>query len=306
MFKFVCSRLASAAIVIVGVSWAVFLLLHLIPGDPVEAMLGETASATDRAVLRRDLGLDAPLASQWGHFARGLVTLDLGTSLYGRQPIAPMIAERLPYTAVLAVTALAWALVLAVPLGVGAALRAGSVWDTAASVVSLVGVSLPNFLLGPCLIIVFSVWLGWLPIGGADEPRALVLPALCLGTALSAILARMIRGALLQVLDEDYVTAARARGLRESAVILRHALKNAALPILTVIGMQLGALLGGAVITETVFGWPGLGQLTIEAIQRRDYPVVQVCVLVISVSYVLINTLTDLAYAWLDPRINYD
>lgn len=269
-------------------------------------MLGETASATDRAVLRRDLGLDAPLASQWGHFARGLVTLDLGTSLYGRQPIAPMIAERLPYTAVLAVTALAWALVLAVPLGVGAALRAGSVWDTAASVVSLVGVSLPNFLLGPCLIIVFSVWLGWLPIGGADEPRALVLPALCLGTALSAILARMIRGALLQVLDEDYVTAARARGLRESAVILRHALKNAALPILTVIGMQLGALLGGAVITETVFGWPGLGQLTIEAIQRRDYPVVQVCVLVISVSYVLINTLTDLAYAWLDPRINYD
>lgn len=299
------SRLLAAAIVIVGVSLVVCSMIHLIPGDPVEVMLGETASQADRATLRAALGLDAPLLVQWGRTMAGLLTFDLGNSLQGQQPIAGLIAARLPYTAALAAAALLFAIALALPLGVIAALRAGTRWDTAASIGAVLGVSVPNFLLGPVLIIVFSLWLGWFPVGGHDGAGALVLPAATLGFALAAILARMVRAALLEVLGEEYIRAAHARGLPARLVLWRHVLRNAALPILTILGMQLGVLLGGAVITEMVFGWPGLGQLTVEAIQRRDYPLVQACVLVISVSYVCVNTLTDLLYAWCDPRIDF-
>ena len=300
------ARLLSAAVVVLGVSAAVFLLVHLVPGDPIDALLGEAAANADRGALRHALGLDAPLAVQWWRFVSHAATGDLGTSLGTGRPVAALVAERLPYTAALAVAALAVALAIALPLGTLAALRAGSVFDALAGAAAMLGAAVPNFLLGPLLIIVFALWLGWFPIGGADGPRAIVLPALTLGSGLAALLARMIRAALLDVLGEEHVRAARARGLAPLAILRRHVFPPAALPILTVDGAQLGALLGGAVITETVFGWPGLGQLAVEAIQRRDYPLVQASVLVISVSYVVLNTLVDMLYARLDPRLVND
>ncbi|MGR9089276.1 MAG: ABC transporter permease [Gammaproteobacteria bacterium] len=299
-------RIATAALVLLGVSSITFFLLHLVPGDPVEVMLGESASIADRETLRTDLGLDEPLGAQWLTFHRKLAGLDLGFSLYSKKPIVGVLAERVPWTIALAVTSLAIALAIALPLGILAALHPNTLWDSVAATVSLLGVSIPNFLLGPLLIIVFSIGLGWFPVSGTESPAAIVLPALTLGASLAAILARMIRASLLEVLSEEYIVSARARGLSPTTIIARHALPNAALPILTIIGLQLGALLGGAVITETIFAWPGVGQLTIEAIQRRDYPLVQACVLVISAAYVLVNTLTDLVYARVDPRISLD
>lgn len=298
-------RLLTAAIVLLGVSSITFLLLHLVPGDPVEVMLGESASIADRAALTAALGLDAPLGEQWLEFHRRLLLLDLGTSLHTGQPIAETLAARIPWTLMLALASLAIALLIAIPLGILAALRPHSMWDAGAAVVSLLGVSIPNFLLGPLLIIVFSLGLGWFPVSGNDSMAAIVLPAVTLGASLAAILARMIRAALLEVLSEEFIVAARARGLPARTIIARHALPNAALPVLTIVGLQLGALLGGAVITEMIFSWPGIGQLTIEAIQRRDYPLVQGCVLVISVAYVGVNTLTDIVYARVDPRIEF-
>ncbi|NIR30723.1 MAG: ABC transporter permease [Gammaproteobacteria bacterium] len=303
MLRFLLSRLSSALLVVLGVVCVVFLLIHLVPGDPVEVMLGESARAADRLALRRALGLDQPLHVQLLGYLGDVARLDLGTSLHSRQPIGEMLLERLPATAELTVAALAVALVVALPLGTFAATRHNSYWDFGAMSFSVLGVSIPNFVMGPLLVLTFSVSLGWLPVSGRSGPVSLVLPALTLGTALAAILSRMVRSALLEVLGQDYVRTARAKGLDERTVVLRHALRNATLPVITVLGLQLGTLLGGAVITEMVFSWPGIGSLTIEAIQRRDYPVLQACVLVISLSYVVVNTLTDLVYAWLDPRI---
>jgi len=300
---FIISRLLSAAVVLLGVSCLVFLLLHLVPGDPVEVMLGESAHAADREALRQALGLDQSLWAQLLHFLEGLLRLDLGTSLHSKRPITDMLWERIPATAELAAAALGVAVLIAFPLGVLAAVRKDTGWDYGAMGVALLGVSLPHFWLGPLLILVFSVWLGWLPVSGRDELSSLVLPALTLGTALAAVLSRMVRASLLEVLHEDYVRTARAKGLPERVVVWHHALRNALLPVVTILGLQLGVLLGGAVVTEMVFSWPGLGELTIESIQRRDYPVVQACVLLISVTYVLVNTTTDLLYAWLDPRV---
>jgi peptide/nickel transport system permease protein len=303
MHRYLLSRLVSSLVVVAGVVVLVFLLIHLVPGDPVEVMLGESAQPAERAALRHALGLDRPLPVQLGRYLQGLGRLDLGTSLHSRRPVADLIAERLPATIELAAAALAVGIVVAVPLGVLAALRQGGPWDYGAMGLALLGLSVPNFLLGPLLILGLSIGLGWLPVSGRDAPGSLVLPALTLGSGLAAVLARMLRSALLEVLHEDYIRTARAKGLGELAVVARHGLRNAALPVVTLLGLQLGALLGGALITETVFAWPGIGQLTVEAIQRRDYPVVQACVLLVSVSYVLVNTLTDLAYAWLDPRV---
>ncbi|ALP53233.1 glutathione ABC transporter permease [Candidatus Tenderia electrophaga] len=303
MLSFLVSRLASALFVVFGVTTLVFFFLHLVPGDPVEVMLGESAQAADREALRQSLGLDQPLAVQYGHYLAQLVRFDLGTSLYSQQPITEMLAERIPATAELALAALIVAVLIAFPLGVLAAVRKGSHWDQSAMGLSLLGVSIPNFLMGPILILVFSLWLGWFPVSGRDGLASLILPALTLGTAMAAILSRMVRATLLETLGEDYIRTARAKGLSERLVIWRHALGNALLPVITLLGLQLGVLLGGAVITEVVFSWPGLGQLTIESIQRRDYPVVQACVLLISLSYVVVNTLTDVLYGWLDPRV---
>jgi peptide/nickel transport system permease protein len=303
MLRFVIGRLVSAAFVVLGVVLIVFLLIHLVPGDPVEVMLGETAAPADRAALRERLELDLPLYQQCADYLLRLAQLDLGVSLYSQQPIADILAERIPATLLLAFAGLSVAVLIAVPLGILAALSKDTAWDYAAMGCAMLGISIPNFWLGPLLIILFSIQLGWLPVSGNSSPLALVLPALTLGTALAAVLSRMVRSSLLEVLGEDYIRTAWCKGLDPRTIVLRHAMSNAGLPVVTVLGLQLGALLGGAVITEMIFEWPGVGQLTIEAIQRRDYPVLQACVLVISLSYVIVNTLTDLVYAWLDPRI---
>ena len=287
-----------------GVMTIVFMLIHIVPGDPVEVMLGESAQAADREALRETLGLNLPLVTQWVNYMNGLLHLDLGTSLHTKRPVIDVLIERIPATSLLAGTSILIALIIALPMGVLAAVRKGSIWDRIAMTFSMLGVAIPNFWMGPVLILVFSLWLGWFPVSGNDQILSLVLPALTLGTALAAILSRMIRASLLEVLNEDYIRAANARGLLPSSVIWKHALKNAALPVVTILGMQLGALLAGAVITETVFSWPGIGQLTIDAIQKRDYPVIQSCVLLISLCYVVVNLFTDLVYVCLDPRIS--
>jgi len=305
MLSFLLSRLLSTFTVVLGVVTLVFLLIHLVPGDPVQAMLGETATPTDLESLRNALGLDQPLLTQWWLYITNLLQGDLGISLYSKEPILDILLERFPATLELAIAGLLVAVLLALPLGSIAALRKDTIYDNSAMVFSLLGVSIPNFWLGPMLILLFSLMLGWLPVSGREGALSLILPAITLGTALAAILARMVRSTLLEVLNEDYIRTARAKGLSESAVVIYHALRNASLPIITVLGLQLGTLLGGAVITEIIFAWPGIGQLTIESIERRDYPLVQACILLISLSYVLVNTLTDLLYAWLDPRVHY-
>ncbi len=305
MFTFLLSRLLSVLIVLFGVSTLVFLLIHIVPGDPIQAMLGENATATDQTALRIALGLDQPLWQQWGHYLTNMLQGHLGYSLYSKEPVLDLLLNRIPATALLAGAGLAVAVALAIPLGSLAAVRRDTVWDYGAMTFAMLGVSIPNFLMGPLLILCFSLWLGWLPVSGSDSATALILPAITLGTALAAILSRMVRSTLLDVLHEDYIRTAYAKGLNPRQVIWRHALRNAALPIITILGLQLGTLLAGAVITEMVFSWPGLGQLTIEAIKRRDYPVVQGCVLLISFTYVVVNAGTDLVYAWLDPRVHY-
>jgi peptide/nickel transport system permease protein len=275
----------------------------MIPGDPVEIMLGESASTADRQALRVALGLDLPIAAQFQNYLYGLSQLDFGSSIHSRRPVAELLLERLPATGLLALATLLITLSLALPLGIIAAVRRNTWWDTGAMSFSMLGISIPNFWLGPLLILVFSLWLGWFPISGRSSFASVILPALTLATGLIAVLSRMVRSSMLEVLGEDYMRTARAKGMPPGRVILHHGLRNALLPVITLLGLQLGALLAGAVITETVFSWPGIGLLTIESIQARDYPVVQACVLLISVTYVVVNLLTDLAYAWIDPRI---
>ncbi len=303
MFNYILARIFSAAIVIFGVVFIVFMLIHMVPGDPVEVMLGESATAVDREALRRALGLDQSIGQQFNQYVQGLLHFELGNSLHSRKPIAELIAGRIGPTVELGLASLLVALLIAFPLGILAALKKDRFADAGAMSFSLLGVSIPNFLMGPLLILLFSVTLGWFPVSGKSGLESLVLPALTLGTALAAILSRMIRASLLEVLHEDYIRTAKAKGLSRLRIIGLHALRNALLPVITLIGLQIGALLAGAVITEMVFSWPGLGQLTIESIQKRDYPVVQACILLISTTYVVVNTLTDIAYGLLDPRI---
>ena len=288
---------------LLGVVTLVFFLIHFIPGDPVELMLGETASRADLAKMRRDLGLDQPIAEQYGRFLSGLARADPGRSPFYRRPVHPITLDKLPATLELALAAMALTLLIAIPLGIVAAVRKGSLADRSAMLASLVGISMPNFWLGPLLIILFSLKLGWLPVSGREGAASVILPAITLGTALAALLSRMTRSAMLDVLGEDYLRTARAKGLPERTVIVKHALRNALLPILTIVGLQLGALLSGAVITEIVFAWPGIGSLLIQSIHTRDYPLVQGCVLVIALGYVAANFLTDLLYAVVDPRV---
>jgi len=303
MGHFLVARLISAGIVVLGVTSLVFFMIHLIPGDPVEVMLGESAQLADRENLRHALGLDRPLMVQWGDYFNHIVRLDFGESLHSKRPIADVMGERIPATIELTIVALLFAIAISLPLGVLAALHKDSGWDRSAMAVSLLGVSIPNFLMGPLLILLFSMYLGWLPVSGRDVSSSVILPALTLGTAMAAILSRMIRATLLEVINEDYIRTARAKGLSTFKVIFLHAMPNTMLPIITLLGLQLGALLAGAVITEVVFSWPGIGQLTIDAIQKRDYPLVQGCILLISLTYVLVNIATDVFYSVLDPRI---
>ena len=305
MAHFLLKRIMSALIGILGVISLVFFLIHMIPGDPIDVMLGESALAADREALRQGLGLHLPLYEQWWSYLAALVQADFGYSLFSGRPIVELLVERIPSTLHLSATALLIALIMALPLGVVAATRQHSVYDYGSMGFALIGISIPNFWMGPLLILVGALWLGWFPVSGQEGWNAVILPALTLGTAMAAILARMIRSSLLEILGEDFLRTARAKGLSPTKVIFIHALPNALLPILTLVGLQLGGLLGGAVITETVFAWPGLGLLMIEAIKQRDYPVVQAAVLCISITYIFVNLFTDLLYAWLDPRIDW-
>ncbi|MEE9522089.1 MAG: nickel ABC transporter permease [candidate division NC10 bacterium] len=306
MARFLVRRLLLLVPVAWGVSTLVFLLIHLTPGDPVEVMLGETALPAAKEALRHSLRLDQPLPDQYLQFLQGLVTGDLGMSLFSREPVLTRIVKALPATIELAVAGLAIALIIALPLGILAAVRRDTGLDHGSRFVALLGVSIPNFVLGPLLIIAFAIQLNWLPVSGRGGFPHLVLPALTLGMALAGILSRMVRASLLVVLGQDYIRAARAKGLSERQVILHHGLMAALIPVITIVGLQFGALLAGTIITETIFAWPGLGRLTLEAIQARDYPLVQGCVLVISFGYVIVNAMTDLVYAYVDPRIRYD
>ena len=295
-------RILQAVPTLLGVATLVFFLLHLVPGDPVDALLGESALVADREAMRHALHLDLPLIQQYTSFLGGLFTGNWGNSIVDGRGVFELIMERLPATAELAAFSLVLALVLALPLGYWAARHAGSSKDYAAMGFSLLGVSIPNFWLGPMLMLLFSVTLGWLPVSGMEAPGSIVLPAITLGTALAAILSRMARSSWLEAMSSDAMRTARASGVAENMIWWRHAARLAAVPVVTMFALQLGAVLGGAVITETVFDWPGLGLLTIESIQRRDYPLVQGCVLIIAVFYVLANLLADLLGLWLDPR----
>lgn len=306
MHRYLIRRLLLTIPVLLGVATLVFSLIHFIPGDPAQAMLGEGAAPEDVAQLRARLGLDQPLLVQYGSFLKGLASGDLGVSLRNDQPVLQQILERMPATAELAFASMAVAVLIALPLGIIAAVWRGTFVDYSAMTLSLVGISVPNFWLGPLLAIVFAVELGWLPVGGRGTLAHLVLPAVTLGAALAAILARMTRASLLEELREPYVLAARAKGVSRARAILHHAFRNSLIPIVTILGLQFGVVLTGAVITETIFAWPGIGRLLIQSISFRDYPTVQGCVLLIAVTYVGVNLLTDLTYGFLDPRIRVD
>jgi ABC-type dipeptide/oligopeptide/nickel transport system permease component len=306
VLRFLVRRLALTIPVLLGVATLVFSLIHLVPGDPALAMLGEGAAPDDVTELRGRLGLDRPLIEQYASFLRGAAAGDLGVSFRTGQPVTGMIVERVPATIELALAAMAVAIAVALPLGIVAAVRRGTPADHAAMTVALAGISIPNFWLGPMLAIVFAVELGWLPVSGRGGWENLVLPAVSLGAALAAILARMTRATLLEELRELYVRAARARGVSRRGAILRHALRNSLIPLVTIIGLQFGAVLTGAVITETIFAWPGVGRLLIQSIGFRDYPMVQGCILLIAVTYVGVNLATDVLYGVLDPRIRYE
>jgi len=281
----------------------VFLMIHIVPGDPVEQMLGEGAAPGAAAQLRHSLGLDQPLGLQYGHYLLGLFRGDLGQSFKFQAPVRQIIFERYPATLQLAFLALLVCAAVAIPAGVLAAHRRGQTPDRLIGVFTLFGLAIPNFALGPLLILLFSIEIGLLPVSGRNGLGSYVLPAATLGAALAAILTRMVRGAMLEELSADYIRTARAKGLSTTAVLFRHGLRNALIPIITILGLQFGTLLAGTIVTETIFSWPGIGRLTVQAISARDYPLLQGCILVISLSYVLVNLLTDAIYSVVDPRV---
>ena len=305
MLTLIVRRLALTVPVLIGVATLIFSLIHLVPGDPAQSMLGEGAAPEEITALRERLGLNRPLLEQYGAFIGGLVRGDLGDSLRYGTPVTSEIVARVPATLELAVASLAVGIGIAIPLGILAAVRRGSLVDHGSMALALAGISLPNFWLGPMLAIVFAVELGWLPVSGRGGLSHLVLPAITLGTALSAILARMTRAGMLEELREPYVLAARAKGVSRRQAVMKHAFRNSLIPLVTIVGLQFGAVLTGAIITETIFAWPGLGRLLVQAIGFRDYPLVQGCILFIAVTYVFVNLLTDLLYGVLDPRIRY-
>jgi ABC-type dipeptide/oligopeptide/nickel transport system permease component len=287
----------------------VFLLIHLVPGDPIVQMLGEGATASDIFALRHSYGLDAPLSQQYSHYWHGLLRADLGQSLRLHDSVTHLVLQRYPYTLALTLAALLIGIALSIPAGIASALHRSRWQDRTLGVVSLVGLSFPNFALGPILILFFSIQLGWLPVSGAGTGTTisfllhLILPAITLGLSLAAILTRMVRTAMLEELNQDYIRTARAKGLSENTVVYRHALRNALIPVLTIIGLQFGSLLAGAIVTETIFSWPGIGRLTLSAISNRDYALVQGCILAVGLTYVVVNLLTDVAYTVANPRM---
>ncbi len=304
----IAKRAATTLPVLWVVVTVVFLLIHLVPGDPIVQMLGEGATGADVSALRHAYGLDQPLGTQYWHYWRGIFHADLGQSLRLHDSVLNLVLQRYPYTLALTLGALLIGVGLAIPAGVVSATHRNGWADRAIGVGSLVGLSFPNFALGPLLILVFAIGLGWAPVSGAgngvgDFLRHLILPSVTLGLGLAAILTRMVRTSMLEEMGQDYIRTARAKGLAERTVVYKHALRNALNPVLTVVGLQFGSLLAGAIVTETIFGWPGLGRLTLSAISNRDYALVQGCILAVGLTYVVVNLLTDAAYAVADPRL---
>lgn len=306
MSAYFLKRLIATIPVVFGVTIAVFAMMHAVPGDPVEIMLGEFQTSPEQMEqLRSQLHLDEPIPEQYGRFVVGAAHGDLGTSIRTKRPVSTMIWENLPSTIELTFTGLGIALILGTVFGVLAAIRQNSWIDVASMVFAGVGVAMPSFWLGIMLTFLFSLRLRWFPAAGGGDWRHLVLPALALGLGASAVIARLTRSAMLEVMNQDYIVTARAKGLKASTVVVRHALRNALTPVVTILGLQIGALLGGSVVIETVFGRPGIGRLIVRAILEKDFPVVQGVVLFVAVGYVLINLLVDVLYAALDPRISY-
>ena len=303
MSRYFLTRILYTLPVIWLVVSLVFLLIHLVPGDPIQQMLGEGAPAADLQAARHAYGLDLPLGQQYLNYWKGVLQGNLGVSLRYNQSVSKLLRQRYPYTLQLTLAALLVAIVLSVPAGVHSARRRNDWDDRVISVVSLWGLSFPNFALGPILILLFSIKFGWLPVSGSGTFANLVLPAITMGSALAAILTRMVRTSMLEELSHDYIRTARAKGVSETRVVYHHALRNAMIPVITVLGLQFGALLAGAIVTEKIFSWPGVGRLTVDAISNRDYYVVQGCILAIGLTYVAVNFLTDLLYSALNPRI---
>ena len=306
MIRYISFRLLLALPALWLIVTMVFMLAHIVPGDPVAQMLGEGARADDLQQLRHTLGLDLPIPVQYGHYLAGVVHGDLGESFRFQQPVLQVVISHYPATLELAFVALLVCAGIGIPAGLMAAQRRGTSTDHAIGIFTLFGLSVPNFALGPVLILAFSVMLGWLPVSGRGGPLHLILPAVTLGAALAAILTRMVRTSVIEELSSDYVRTARAKGLSESAVLFRHAFRNALIPIITILGLQFGTLLAGTIVTESIFSWPGIGRLAVQAISARDYPLLQGCILMIAVSYVLVNLLTDLVYAFVDPRVRFE
>jgi ABC-type dipeptide/oligopeptide/nickel transport system permease component len=305
MLRKICLRILLSIPSIWLIVTMVFLLAHVVPGDPVQQMLGEGARAEDMDQLRHALGLDAPILTQYGRYLSGVLHGNLGESFRYQQPVTRVILSHYPATLELAFVALLMCALIAIPAGLAAAEKRGTATDRAIGVFTLLGLSVPNFALGPVLILLFSVILGWLPVSGRGGLGHIVLPAVTLGAALAAILTRMVRTAVMEELSSDYVRTARAKGLSEWAVLLRHAFRNALIPILTILGLQFGTLLAGTIVTETIFSWPGIGRLAVTAIQARDYPLLQGCILLIAISYVVVNLVTDFLYVAVDPRVRF-
>jgi ABC-type dipeptide/oligopeptide/nickel transport system permease component len=306
MIRYLSFRLLLALPALWLILTMVFMLAHIVPGDPVAQMLGEGARADDLQQLRHTLGLDLPLPVQYGRYLAGIAHGNLGESFRFQQPVLQVVISHYPATLELAFVALLVCTGIGIPAGLFAAQRRGTSTDHAIGVFTLFGLSVPNFALGPVLILVFSVILGWLPVSGRGGLAHVILPAFTLGAALAAILTRMVRTSVIEELSSDYVRTARAKGLSESAVLFRHAFRNALIPIITILGLQFGTLLAGTIVTESIFSWPGIGRLAVQAISARDYPLLQGCILLIAVSYVFVNLLTDLVYALVDPRVRFE
>jgi ABC-type dipeptide/oligopeptide/nickel transport system permease component len=303
MLRYISTRLLYMIPVLWLVVSVVFFLIHLVPGDPIQQMLGEGASSADLQAARHAYGTDVPVGRQYLNYWKGVLHGDLGRSFRFDQPVSRIIWQRYPQTLQLTVASMIVGLLIAIPAGVRSARRRNRWDDRALSFISLLGLSFPNFALGPILILFFAIYLGWLPVSGSGSFAHLVLPAITMGGALAAILTRMVRTAMLEEMNQDYIRTARAKGLSENVVVYKHALRNALVPVLTVVGLQFGALLAGAIVTETIFSWPGIGRLTISAISNRDYYLVQGCILMIGLTYVAVNFMTDFFYSLANPRI---
>ena len=312
MGRFLLSRLSQVAVVVVLVCITIFVLTNLLPGDPTVTILGEEATAEQRAKARADYGLDLPAPVRFAHWIGNAATGDLGRSLRSNEPVVRMLADRIPVTLQLTLMSIVIAILIGLPAGIVAARFRGTLLDVAASIVAMTSVAIPYFWMGVLLIMLFALKLAWLPPSGyvpfLSDPvgnlKLMILPSLTIGTAFAALIMRQTRASLLQVLSQDYIRSARAKGLSEPAVLLRHGLRNALIPVVTVIGLQIGSLLGGAVVTETVFSLPGLGRMMVNGIFQRDFPVIQGAILFIVLAVIVVNLVTDALYAWLDPRVS--